>query len=123
MNSRWTVTGPLATGMLFCFFMAASLVNCVAAENTERSHMQLSSSAFKEGEAIPAKYTCDVKDVSPPLKWSGAPAETKSLSLIADEPDAPVGTWVHWVLYDLPPSATQLPVVWPTSQFVTNAAQ
>jgi Raf kinase inhibitor-like YbhB/YbcL family protein len=85
--------------------------------------MQLSSTAFKEGEAIPAKYTCDARDASPPLKWNGAPAETKSLVLIVDDPDAPVGTWVHWVLYDLPATATQLPEDVPKSQFVENGAK
>jgi len=71
--------------------------------------MQLSSTAFIEGAEIPAKYTCDGKDVSPALKWTGAPAEAKSFVLIADDPDAPAGTWVHWVLYDLPAGTTDLP--------------
>ncbi|HDK36258.1 MAG TPA: YbhB/YbcL family Raf kinase inhibitor-like protein, partial [Bacteroidetes bacterium] len=62
----------------------------------------LSSPAFKAGEMIPKKYTCDGVNISPPLKWTGVPSKTKSLALICDDPDAPVGTWVHWVLYDLP---------------------
>ncbi|HLG12956.1 MAG TPA: YbhB/YbcL family Raf kinase inhibitor-like protein [Blastocatellia bacterium] len=70
--------------------------------------MQLTSSAFTEGQAIPAKYTCDGEDVSPPLKWTGVPAGAKSLALICDDPDAPGGTWVHWVLYSLSPSVTEL---------------
>lgn len=70
---------------------------------------QLQSSAFKAGSEIPQKFTCQGGDVSPALSWSGAPAGTKSLALIADDPDAPAGTWVHWVLYDLPPDTTQLP--------------
>jgi len=68
----------------------------------------LSSPAFKEGAIIPGKYTCDGADVSPPLGWSGAPPGTVTLALIADDPDAPAGTWVHWVLYDLPAATTQL---------------
>jgi Raf kinase inhibitor-like YbhB/YbcL family protein len=70
--------------------------------------MQLMSSAFSEGQMIPAKYTCDGKNISLPLSWSGAPAEAKSLALIADDPDAPVGIWVHWVMYNLPSSLTEL---------------
>ena len=70
--------------------------------------MTLTSPAFHDGEPIPRRYTCDGADVSPALAWSGAPAETESYALICDDPDAPGGTWVHWVLYDLPPSVTAL---------------
>src|SRR6266404_5703814 len=62
----------------------------------------LTSTAFKDGATIPGKHTCDGVDVSPPLAWSGTPAGTRSVALIADDPDAPSGTWVHWVLYNLP---------------------
>ncbi len=73
----------------------------------------LSSSRFADGGEIPPLYTCEGKDVSPPLAWSGAPAGTKSFGLIVDDPDAPdpkapKRTWVHWVLYDIPPDATGL---------------
>jgi Raf kinase inhibitor-like YbhB/YbcL family protein len=68
----------------------------------------LMTTAFQSGEAIPKKFTCDGVDVSPELEWSGAPGETKSFALIADDPDAPAGTWVHWVLYDLPAGAQKL---------------
>ena len=71
--------------------------------------MQLTSTAFAEGAPIPAKYTCDEKNLSPPLKWSGVPETAKSLALLADDPDAPVGTWTHWVVYDLPPKTSELP--------------
>jgi len=64
--------------------------------------MQLTSSAFQEGTAIPKKYTGDGADVSPALNWQGAPQGTKSFALICDDPDAPVGTWTHWVLFNLP---------------------
>jgi Raf kinase inhibitor-like YbhB/YbcL family protein len=64
--------------------------------------MKLTSTAFKEGEAIPRPYTCDGVNVSPPLEWSGVPKSAKTLAIIADDPDAPAGTWVHWVLYNLP---------------------
>src|SRR5205807_8239545 len=69
----------------------------------------LTSAAFTEGSAVPPRYTCDGADVSPPLAWSDAPPGTASFALIADDPDAPAGTWVHWVLYNLPANATELP--------------
>jgi len=76
--------------------------------------LNLSSTAFAHGGAIPATYTCDGRDVSPPLGWSGIPENTRSLALIVDDPDAPdlaapQRTWVHWVLYNLPPTTTGLP--------------
>lgn len=74
----------------------------------------LTSLAFAHMAAIPAKYTCQGADVSPPLTWSGVPAGTKSLALIVDDPDAPDPaapkmTWVHWVLYNIPPTTEGLP--------------
>jgi phosphatidylethanolamine-binding protein (PEBP) family uncharacterized protein len=60
---------------------------------------EIASTAFSNGGMIPKKFTCDGPDASPPLKWTGAPAATKNFALIMDDPDAPVGTWVHWVLY------------------------
>jgi Raf kinase inhibitor-like YbhB/YbcL family protein len=79
------------------------------AEKTGKENMQLTSTAFTHGAAIPVKHTCDAADLSPPLKWSGVPTGAKSLVLIVDDPDAPVGTWVHWVLYDLPPTVSEMP--------------
>ena len=71
--------------------------------------MKLTSPAFSEGALIPAQYTCAGDDFSPPLTWSDLPADAKSLALIADDPDAPVGTWVHWVAFNLPVTAAGLP--------------
>jgi Raf kinase inhibitor-like YbhB/YbcL family protein len=75
--------------------------------------LRLTSSAFADGGAIPSKFTCEGEDISPPLVWTGVPDKTNSLVLIVDDPDAPDPkaprmTWVHWVLYDLPPSARKL---------------
>ena len=70
---------------------------------------ELTSSAFGQGEAIPVKYTCDGEDISPPLRWGDPPEGTQSFALIADDPDAPVGTWVHWVLFNLPAETRELP--------------
>ncbi|MCS7184761.1 MAG: YbhB/YbcL family Raf kinase inhibitor-like protein [bacterium] len=71
--------------------------------------MDLYSRAFENNGLIPKKYTCDGEDISPPLKWSNPPANTKSFALIADDPDAPIGTWVHWVIYNIPADKTELP--------------
>ena len=70
--------------------------------------MQITSQAFEAGGMIPAKYTCDGPDLSPPLRWADPPAGTQSYALIADDPDAPVGTWVHWVLWNIPAEASGL---------------
>ena len=85
--------------------------------------IQLTSSAFTDGSPIPGKYTCDDKDVSPPLAWSGVPAGAKSLALICDDPDAPGGTWVHWVIYNIPVALTQLAEGVPTSDVVLGGAK
>jgi Raf kinase inhibitor-like YbhB/YbcL family protein len=69
---------------------------------TDKTEIRLISSAFKEGQPIPRQYTCDGANVSPPLEWSGVPANARTIAIIADDPDAPGGTWVHWVLYNLP---------------------
>jgi len=69
---------------------------------------ELTSTAFVEGEPIPSKYTCDGEDISPPLQWRDPPEGTRSFALIVDDPDAPIGTWVHWVLYNLPAGTRNL---------------
>ena len=68
----------------------------------------VTSSAFKDGEMIPSKYTCDGSNLSPQLQWGKAPQGTKSFSLISDDPDAPAGTWVHWVAWNIPADKTGL---------------
>jgi Raf kinase inhibitor-like YbhB/YbcL family protein len=107
----------------FGLVMGLAAASCIAAEKAGKVQMQITSTVFTEGAAIPAQHTCDAKNVSPPLKWSGMPAGTKSLALIVDDPDAPGGTWVHWVLYDLPAAATELPGDVPKSQYVAGGAK
>jgi len=80
----------------------------------------LSSAAFPPGGEIPSKYACSGADVSPALSWNDPPAGTQSFALIADDPDAPVGTWVHWVAYDLPASARQLPEGVPKTEAIAG---
>jgi Raf kinase inhibitor-like YbhB/YbcL family protein len=70
---------------------------------------ELTSTAFSAGEIIPKRFTCDGPDVSPPLKWNDPPSNIQVIALIMDDPDAPAGTWVHWVLYDVSPSTRELP--------------
>lgn len=97
--------------------LAAAMVLAVGLAGTTKEGiampLNLISTAFAHGASIPAIYTCDGSDLSPPLSWSGAPAATKSLALIVDDPDAPdpaapQTTWVHWLLYNLPPTVAGL---------------
>jgi len=70
---------------------------------------ELTSTAFSQGEPIPARYSCDGEDISPPLSWSDPPEGTLSFALIMDDPDAPVGTWDHWILFNIPAGRRELP--------------
>ena len=83
----------------------------------------ITSAAFNDGAVIPKKYSCEGEDISPPLAWTGVPAGTKSLALILDDPDAPMGTWTHWVLWGLPPSTTGLPEGLPKDATLAGGAQ
>jgi len=85
--------------------------------------MEIKSSAFKEGEIIPGKYTCDNIDISPPLEWSEVPDGTKTFALICDDPDAPMGTWVHWVLFNLPANILGLSENTPKLEVLKNGAR
>ncbi len=85
--------------------------------------MELKSQAFQPGELIPAKYTCDGQDISPPLNWSDPPTGTKSFALIADDPDAPAGTWVHWVIWNIPASTRSLAENVPKTESLPSGAR
>lgn len=85
--------------------------------------MQLTSAAFKNNESIPPQYTCEGKNISPPLAWTGAPPGTRSFVLIVDDPDAPHGVWTHWVVFDLPADATELAEDTPKSPSITGNAK
>ena len=82
--------------------------------------MELKSSAFEQGGLIPAKYTCDGPDISPPLSWSDPPVGNKSLALIVDDPDAPSGTWVHWIAWNIPANARVLDEDLPKRESLPN---
>lgn len=90
--------------------------------------MQLSSSAFETHNNIPAIYTCDGENISPPLSWSGLPSSSKSLALIVDDPDAPdpaapQRTWVHWVLYNIPAHSSGLAQAIPAQDLPSGTLQ
>jgi Raf kinase inhibitor-like YbhB/YbcL family protein len=99
-----TIALPLLVGLL-CLAMTNL---AVAAESKAGGTMQLTSPAFQNGGEIPRKYTCDAEDVSPPIRWERPPPGAKAFALIVDDPDAPAGTWVHWVIYDIPPETKEL---------------
>jgi Raf kinase inhibitor-like YbhB/YbcL family protein len=85
--------------------------------------IQITSSAFTEGSGIPVEYTCDGADASPDLNWASVPADTKSLALICDDPDAPSGTFVHWVMYAMPAVQNQIQKRLPNSPTLPNGAK
>jgi Raf kinase inhibitor-like YbhB/YbcL family protein len=74
----------------------------------ESASIHLTSAAFADGQAVPDKFTCHGQDISPPLQWSGAPPQTKSIALTCEDPDAPSGTFTHWVIFDVPATASSL---------------
>jgi Raf kinase inhibitor-like YbhB/YbcL family protein len=104
------------------FFSLAvmSIVACVyvflclhGEKNSERSSMKktltVTSRSFKQAERLSQNYTCDGANISPHIAWSAVPAETKTVAVICDDPDAPAGTWIHWVIYNLQPTKKELP--------------
>jgi len=80
----------------------------VRPERKDTINMEIKSSAFENEGMIPSEYTCDGKNISPQFKWENIPDHTKSLALICDDPDAPAGDWVHWVIFNIPPDVTEL---------------
>jgi Raf kinase inhibitor-like YbhB/YbcL family protein len=112
------MAGAVSTNLRFLAWLAplafAWIAADVSAQRSGGEAMMLTSTAFPHGGAIPSKYTCEGQDVSPPLAWSGVPAGAQSLVLIVDDPDAPDPaapqmTWVHWVLYNIPTTASGFP--------------
>jgi len=85
-------------------------------------HLELTSSAFANGGNIPQIYTCDGEDISPPLSWSNPPESTGSFALIVDDPDAPLGTWVHWVFFTGPADSRSLPAELPAQDRLSDGS-
>ena len=85
--------------------------------------IKITSSAFEEGGMIPKQYTCDGANISPSLAWTSVPEGTKSFALICDDPDAPMGVWVHWVIFNLPVNINELPESIPSQKTLENGAK
>ncbi len=85
--------------------------------------IKITSTAFNDGEMIPAKYTCDEDDISPQLQWTNIPGGTQSIAIINDDPDAPMGTWVHWVIYNIPPDVTGLQENFPNDETLSDGTR
>jgi Raf kinase inhibitor-like YbhB/YbcL family protein len=85
--------------------------------------LSVTSPAFEHGGKIPPQYTADGADISPPLQWQGVPSEARSLALICDDPDAPMGTWVHWLVWNIPPDSTGLPEGVPAEMTLEDGAR
>jgi Raf kinase inhibitor-like YbhB/YbcL family protein len=108
--------------MILC--LLAVISGCIA-EKKEVDTMEkitISAEVFKEGEIIPAEYTCEGKNVSPSLSWKGIPAGTKSIAMIMDDPDAPGGTFVHWLLFNIPGNTQKLPKGIPRNQTLDDGS-
>jgi hypothetical protein len=114
-RSTWLLLGIAAAG-----WIAGAASSSMA---QEESTMKLTSVAWTDGQPIPIKHTCDGADVSPLLSWSGAPAGAQGFALICDDPDAPAGTWVHWVIYGLPATTTALPEKVATTETLPDGAK
>lgn len=121
---------PLATGIawdgkyiwLTGTYGGLYQVEVAPPQEGEGMEIKVTSPVFKDGEMIPRKYTCDGQEVSPALSWSGLPSGTKSVALISDDPDAPAGTWVHWVIFNIPPGENGLPEGVPSKEVLPNGA-
>jgi len=92
-------------------------------EEVEKMTIKLESPTFEEGGMIPSKYTADGESISPPLKWASVPEGTKSFALVSDDPDAPMGTWVHWVMWNIPADARQLAENIPPDENLPNGSR
>ena len=103
--------------------LAAIFAVGAAAAAEKPARMEIKSAAFQNGGDIPRKHTCDGDDTSPRLSWTEAPAGAKMFALIADDPDAPGGTWVHWVIYDLPRTMKELPEALAAGDTLPNGAK
>ena len=110
------VMGILSSALFLTLFIFSCNGQSSDKPGSEIMELKIESPAFNEGDFIPSKYTCDDVNISPPLKFGESPSGTKSLALISDDPDAPMGTWVHWVMYNIPPTVQELPENVPSSE-------
>lgn len=99
----------VAVTTILTVLVGSAVPNIEGSRREDKMKFKVNSHSFSDGADIPKKYTCDGGDVSPELHWTDQPPAAKSFALIVDDPDAPAGTWVHWVLFDLPGDAHDLP--------------
>lgn len=109
--------------LIIAFFLLLFYSYQSKAQGGEKMEIKIKSTAFEEGGMIPKKYTCDGLDVSPPLEWASVPEGTKTFALISDDPDAPMGTWVHWVIFNLPVDTKELPKNIPPQKTLASGAK
>jgi Raf kinase inhibitor-like YbhB/YbcL family protein len=126
MFMRWKNTLTFSCSALI---LAPLITGCSRGGNSSAPNVegvatiQLTSPAFAEGAPIPTQYTCDGEDYSPPLEWSSVPQNTKGIALIVEDPDAPSGTFTHWVIFSIPPAVTELAERFPTTDSLPNGAR
>ncbi len=120
IKSKWILF--ILPILAFIFHDIKSGVHADIKGGTEMA-ITITSSAFSDGGMIPKGYTCDGANISPPLTWSGVPTDSKSLALIVDDPDAPMGTWVHWVLFNIPANISELSHTVPSTKVLENGAK
>jgi Raf kinase inhibitor-like YbhB/YbcL family protein len=99
---RWT------TFCLLLVILTISSASASAGEGKKMSELKIASPAFSTNGFIPSRYTCDGGDINPPLEFSNVPAEAKSLALVVDDPDAPIGMWVHWIVWNMDPATREV---------------
>lgn len=101
-------------------FLTLAFANTRGTAEEIPAPIQLTSPAFEGGGEIPAEYTCEGQNISPPLEWGAIPRESQSVVLIMEDTDAPMGIWVHWVLFNLPPTIHSLPEALPALKQLAN---
>jgi len=122
----WFAAAVCAIALSACSSSALPAVPAPSGSSTEKAErdvamgFQIESDVFEPGGPIPSKFSCDGQDVSPPLSWSGVPEGTSSLALVMEDPDAPAGIWVHWVLYNIPANLKGLSEGVPAEQELAN---
>ncbi len=124
-ESLTTRSGRICASALAALLALACFVTACAREAPPAqppTAIELTSTAFADGDKIPARYTCDGENVSPPLAWGEPPPQTRSFALIVDDPDAPVGVFTHWVIFNIPSDARKLEEAIPTGEQLPSGA-
>lgn len=104
--------GKYIISILMCLLLSSckpqAQTQTVSEQGGQAMSLKVTSTAFSDGGMIPPRYTADGEDISPPLAWEGLPEGTRSVAIIHDDPDAPMGTWVHWLVWNIPPTVASL---------------